>query len=69
MARKQIDVHLLSEELKRKNITLSKLSELTNISKGHLSMMFNDKRNMSIKKLNKILCATNIKLEDISRKK
>lgn len=68
MARKEIDIHLLSEELKRKNITLTKLSELTNISKGHLSMMFNDKRNMSIKKLNKILRSTNIKLEDISRK-
>lgn len=68
MARKEIDIELLNKELKHKNITLSELSELTNISKSHLSLMLNDKRNMSVKKLNKILEVTNINLKDISRK-
>lgn len=68
MARKEIDIALLNNQLKCKNITLSKLSKLTNISKAHLSLMLNEKRNMSVKKLNTILEVTNINLKDISRK-
>lgn len=62
---KQIDLELLFDKIKEKNITLIELSKKTGISTPHLSMMFKDKRNMTIKKLNKILKATNIDIEDV----
>lgn len=64
---KQIDLELLFDKIKEKNITLIELSKKTGISTPHLSMMFKDKRNMTIKKLNKILKATNIDIEDVTK--
>lgn len=58
----------LSNELKVRGITLSTLSKNTNISKPHLSMMLNGKRNMNIKKLNVILNYVGIEITDIIEK-
>lgn len=58
----------LSNELKVRGITLGALSKNTGISKPHLSMMLNGKRNMNIKKLNVILNYVGIEITDIIEK-
>lgn len=67
MAQK-ISMVKLSNELKVRGITLGLLSKNTGISKPHLSMMFNGKRNMNIKKLNVILSYAGIEITDIIEK-
>ena len=64
---KQIDLELLFDKIKETNMTFKELSQKTGISAPHLSMMFKDKRNMTVKKLNKILKAANINIEDVTK--
>lgn len=61
----EINLDTLKLVLKKKGITLLKLSEMTGISTPHLSMMFAGKRNMSVEKLNKILIVTDTLLDEI----
>lgn len=65
MARK-INVDLLVDKIKQSGISLHQLSKQTGISVSHLSMMFNNKRNITVKKLNKILEVTHINIKDIT---
>lgn len=67
MAQK-ISTKMLLNELKVRNITLAILSENTGISKPHLSMMLNGKRNMNISKLNKILLFVDLDITAIIEK-
>ena len=62
---KQINVDLLYEKIKESGISFRELSEKTGISTPHLSLMFRDKRNITVKKLNKILEVTHINIKDI----
>lgn len=62
---RKINIDLLYSKIKDLNITLRQLSNLTGMSAAHLSMMFSGKRNITIKKLNKILDATKINIKDI----
>lgn len=63
----KIDIGQLKRMLDDRDISLGKLSKITGISKSHLSLMFNGKRNMTVKKLNLILEACNINAVDISQ--
>lgn len=62
---KQIKVGLLKEVLKEKNISYHMLSRRTGISVSLLSMMFSGKRNITINKLNLILDAASININNI----
>ena len=62
----KVNIQLLYDKIKEKNISFRQLAGKTGISTSHLSMMFTGKRNMTVKKLNKILEVTGIPIEDIS---
>ncbi len=64
---RKINVDLLYEKIKESGISFKELSEKTGISAPHLSMMFRDKRNITVKKLNKILEVTHINIKDIMK--
>lgn len=61
----KIDIYKLHNKIKELGISLRELSKLTGISPSHLCSMFKGNRNMTIKKLNIILEATNIKINEI----
>lgn len=61
----KIDVNKLYDRIKEMGISLRELSKLTGISSSHLCSMFKGNRNMSVNKLNIILEATNIKINEI----
>lgn len=63
---RKINVNLLVDKLKQSGISLHQLARETGISVSHLSMMFSNKRNITVKKLNKILEVTHINIKDIS---
>lgn len=63
---RKINVNLLVDKIKKSGISLHQLSRETGISVSHLSMMFSNKRNITVKKLNKILEVTHINIKDIS---
>lgn len=63
---RKINVNLLVDKIKKSGISLHQLSRETGISASHLSMMFSNKRNITVKKLNKILEVTHINIKDIS---
>lgn len=64
---KKIDVDLLYSKIKQKDIKLSYISAMTGISQPHLCLMFNQKRNITVAKLNKIIEATKIDINDITK--
>ena len=61
----KIDINKLYDKIKEMGLSLRDLSKLTGISSSHLCSMFKGNRNMNIKKLNIILNATNIKINEI----
>ena len=67
MEKQQIDIKLLYEKIKESGLTFKELSDKTGISASHLSFIFSGKRNLTIKKLNLILKATEIDVKDITR--
>lgn len=64
---RKINVDLLYNKIKERGISFRELSRQTGISTAHLSLMFNDKRNITVKKLNKILEVTHIDIKDITK--
>lgn len=64
---KKVDIDLLYKKIKEKNMSLNSLAKITNISAGYLCMMLNNKRTMTVDRLNKILQATNININDITK--
>lgn len=64
---RKINVELLYSKIKDSGISFKELSKKTGISAPHLSMMFNNKRNITVKKLNKILEVMKIDVKDISK--
>lgn len=64
---RKINVDLLYKKIKESGISFKELSDKTGISTPHLSMMFKNKRNITVKKLNKILEVTHIDIKDIMK--
>ena len=64
---RKINIDLLYKKIKESGISFKELSDKTGISTPHLSMMFKNKRNITIKKLNKILEVTHIDIKDIMK--
>ena len=64
---KKIDVDLLYSKIKEKDIKLNDIAAMTGISSAHLCLMFNQKRNITVDKLNKIIAATKIDINDITK--
>lgn len=62
---KKINIDLLYSKIKESGISFRELSKKTGISASHLSMMFNHKRNITVKKLNKIIEVMKIDVKDI----
>lgn len=64
---RKINIDLLYKKIKESGISFKEISDKTGISTPHLSMMFKSKRNITVKKLNKILEATRIDIKDIMK--
>lgn len=64
---KKIDVDLLYSKIKEKDIKLNDIANITGISSAHLCLMFKQKRNITVDKLNKIIEATKIDINDITK--
>jgi transcriptional regulator with XRE-family HTH domain len=62
----KINIDKLYDKIKESGMSIRQLAAKTGISGPHLSMMFKGKRNMTVKKLNRILGVTHIDIKDIS---
>lgn len=62
-----IDIDLLYNEIKIKRISLNQLAKQMGMSNSYLCLMLNNKREMKVSVLNKILKTTGIKINKIAK--
>ena len=62
----KVNIDKLHKKIKESGMSIRQLAIKTGMSEPHLSMMFKGKRNMSVRKLNKILEIAQIDIKDIS---